>query len=121
LAEKNIKEAFIIVKGNKAIWEQLSDWEIEKVKEFERRMLMRFDFCLLEMLRGSKCRRSGWPDKNTHIAIINKELSIWDINDKQYHPLIVTVEDILVGDWMIYESPVPFVISPDKQIIVSAA
>ena len=57
--------------------------------------------CLLD---GDKVRRQEWEDDETYIVIREEKLMIFKPEDKKFHPLIVSIGDLLGLDWIVVEN-----------------
>lgn len=64
---------------------------------------MTFAQCLEKLLLGKKCRRAAWEEDGTHIMMVDQQLMIWKLETKQYHPLIVSTQDMIAEDWVVVE------------------
>jgi len=58
-----------------------------------------FAAALNQMLQGRTARREGWENQEIFLAIKDDFLVIYDPQDKEWHPLIVSVGDIVADDW----------------------
>ena len=59
-----------------------------------------FSKALDELMAGKKVRRLDWADGNIHLKVVDEKLSIF-LADKQYHPLIVSIGDLIADDWVV--------------------
>ena len=62
---------------------------------------MTFGQAMQEVAIGKRVRRLEWAQKETYLALNNNQLSIFKPEDKNLHPLIVSLGDILGDDWVI--------------------
>lgn len=61
---------------------------------------MTFMVCLEKLLLGERCRGVEWEDEGVYVTIKDEKLMIFRTDDKQLHPLTVSVGDIR-GMWVI--------------------
>ena len=61
---------------------------------------MTFASCLEKLLLGERCKGVAWEDEGVYITIKDEKVMIFRTDDKQLHPLTVSVGDI-TGMWVI--------------------
>jgi len=66
-----------------------------------KKITMTFAQALDALVDGKKVRRLDWEDEGFYLELFKEELIVYRPDDKQRHPLIVSLGDITREDWVI--------------------
>lgn len=80
---------------------------LDKRTQNDKFLQMSFGDALNEILKGRHIRRLEWEDKAARLALIDEKLMVFRLDDKMFHPLIVSFGDIAAKDWVVAEEVQP--------------
>lgn len=61
---------------------------------------MDFAGAMKELIVGKHVRRKEWADKGIYLSLVDEKIQIFN-PDKKYHPLIVSLGDLVGDDWVV--------------------